>query len=403
MYQAMLDEDLIVQIQCREGKARGTMDRAATKIDVTDNIAGLEADWLDFQGRGIATFYQTYQWCSAWQDCVGRARNIEPRIVTGRNEDGKLIFLLPMAIRRHRGLALLEWLAMAQSSYGYGIYDPNFLAGAAQWFADSGWSIIQKLGEIDAINLRELPAKLYGYIHPLQSWFSIRGRNFSYAMKLGAPFEDVYASKRSAESRRGNRKRDAKLAGVGNIGFGLPENRDHAHLLIDAMFAQQRDRLAESGIHGVFGRLEREFIHRLLDLPENMQPALLPYHLTVGGKMEAMMLGGNYGGIYWALISSLGAGETRRYSPGDAALRRTIEACCARGFSAFDFSSGDTAYKLSWADDIIPLHDVVRGVSLKGYAWAAATLPGIAAKRTIKQTPVLWRMATALRKSNAQA
>ena len=372
------------------------------KIDIVKDLASLEAEWLAFQDRAHGTFYQTYHWCSAWQTHVGAGRGIQPAIVTGRDERGALVFLLPFAVNAHGGVRVLEWLAMAQSSYGYGLYAKEFLPQASAWFADSGWAMLRDLINIDAISLHDLPIKIYGYDHPLLSWFSLRGRNSAYAMELGPDFEQVYAAKRSAETRRGNRKRDAKLAQVGDIHFGLPKTKQDATALIETMFAQQRDRLAESGIHGVFGRQERQFIQALAETaPQNGLPILLPYHLTIDGKMEAMMLGGNYKGCYWALISSLGAGEARKYSPGDAALRRTIQACCERGLNRFDFSSGDTAYKLQWADEITPLYDVVRGKTLRGYAWALSKIVSLATKRIIKQTPVLWKLASAWRRLRA--
>ena len=370
-------------------------------INITGDIKGLETEWLAFQARACGSFYQTWQWCSVWQEQVGARRGTEPVIVTGRAGDGALAFLLPLAFNRRNGVLALEWLAMAQSSYGYGLYSADFLPVAANWFATEGWSVIAKLKRFDVIHLRDLPQRMHGQDHPLRAWFTLRGRNHSYVMDLKSDYEALYQAKRSSETRRGNRKRDTKLAAVGQLGFGLPASRAEAGQLLETMFAQQRDRLAESGIHGVFGRLERAFVHALLDLPAPMQPVLLPYHLTVDGKMEAMMLGGNYGGTYWALISSLGAGEARRYSPGDAALRRTIEACCAAGMTRLDFSSGDTTYKQQWADDIIPLYDIVRARTARGAVWSAAMIAALAAKRTIKQTPFLWNLATKLRKTRA--
>ena len=46
--------------------------------------------------------------------------------------------------------------------------------------------------------------------------------------------------KRSGETRRGNRKRDAKLMKAAKIEFGLAESRAQMHQLIEAMFDQQQ-------------------------------------------------------------------------------------------------------------------------------------------------------------------
>ncbi|CAN5515629.1 GNAT family N-acetyltransferase [soil metagenome] len=359
----------------------------------------IEGAWLEFQGRAHGTFYQTYQWCKAWQETAGAANGVRPRIVTGRDLDGRLLFLLPFGLHRSYGCVTLDWLGGDQNSYGLGLYDKGFMRHANTWFANQGWLIFDLIGRFDAINLNNMPGTWNGFAHPLSRWFSIAGANQSFVTRLEPDFDKLYASKRSAESRRGNRKRDAKLMKNADVRFGLPANRAEAHSRLDEMFGQQQGRLAEQGIHGIFGATERAFIHHLVDLPDRMQPVLLPYHLTIDGEMEAMMLGGCYGGGYWALISSIGTSATAlRHSPGDAALRRTIAACCGRGLEFFDFSSGRSAYKLHWADEAVSLHHTVRARTPRGYAWALVRMTSLALKRAIKASPLLWQVTTALRR-----
>ena len=40
-------------------------------INITGDIKGLETEWLAFQARACGSFYQTWQWCSVWQEQVG--------------------------------------------------------------------------------------------------------------------------------------------------------------------------------------------------------------------------------------------------------------------------------------------------------------------------------------------
>ncbi|MGE0242170.1 MAG: GNAT family N-acetyltransferase [Parvibaculaceae bacterium] len=323
----------------------------------------------------------------------------EPLIVLGRDPAGDLLFLLPFSVRRRQGCRVLEWMGGQQMTYGYGLYDRRFLRHAGSWFATEGLSVLSRLPDVDAVNLAEMPLIWEDHEHPLKSWFSFAGPNFSYLLWLADDYEQVYAGKRSGETRRGNRKRDAKLMKAAKIEFGLAEDRIHMHQLVEEMFDQQRSRLAESGIHGVFSEQERQFVHRLIDMPDRMQPILLPYYLMADGELEAVALGGYHGGGYWALVSSLGSPRLRRYSPGDALLRRAIEACCTRGFDFFDFSSGSFDYKLAWADESIRLYHTVRGLTWRGHAWALARGLALAAKRLIKRTPLLWTtLSTARRK-----
>jgi CelD/BcsL family acetyltransferase involved in cellulose biosynthesis len=362
-------------------------------LSASSDIRAIEKEWLAFQARATGTIYQTYQWCRAWQDTVAGERRVEPFIVTGRNREGRLLFLLPFGIRTVRGWRIVEWYSGRQCNYGYGLHDRAFLPHAREWFASQGWRILSLAGPVDAIDLADMPEQWGGHPHPLGSWFSFGGPNISYLMRLPSDYQALYCAKRSGETRRGNRKRDAKLGKEGPLSFGLPSTRREAHERVDEMFEHQAARLAESGIHDVFPQPARSFIHRLIDLPDRLQPFLLPFHLTVGGRMESMMLGGHYGGGYWALISSLSPSGHRRHSPGEAALRKTIEACCTRGLSFFDFSSGRTAYKLHWADETVILHHAMRAITARGYAWALCRAAAVSAKRVVKRSPTLWACA----------
>lgn len=369
------------------------------EINATGDVRALEAEWLRFQDQAAGTFFQTYQWCSAWLATAGAAQNATPLIVTGRDPSGALLFILPFCVRKRQGCRVLEWMGGQQMTYGYGLYDRTFLRDAPTWFATQGWATLSELKEVDAIDLAEMPAQWEGSAHPLTSWFTLAGPNCSYLLRLDGDFETVYGRKRSGETRRGNRKRDAKLHKAAKIEVGLPRDRDHAHRLIEQMFAQQRSRLAESGIHGVFNEHERQFVHHLIDLPDHMQPVLLPCYMTADGELEAVALGGLHGGGFWALISSLGSPRLRRYSPGDALLRRTIETCCGMGLTFFDFSSGSFNYKLAWADEEVRLHHAVRGLTLRGYGWALMRVTRLTAKRAIKRTPVLWNAVLTVRRT----
>src|SRR5207249_11331833 len=92
------------------------------RLAVHSEVGELEKEWLDFQVHASGTLYQTYQWCRGWQDTVGPTRGVEPRIITGRETGGRLLFILPFGLRRAHGLRILEWHAGRQCSYGYGLY-----------------------------------------------------------------------------------------------------------------------------------------------------------------------------------------------------------------------------------------------------------------------------------------
>jgi CelD/BcsL family acetyltransferase involved in cellulose biosynthesis len=368
-------------------------------LHVYRQLSEIADEWRDFEAEAAGTFYQTHAWCSAWFETSDDTS--EPCVVAGRDRGGELRFLLPLCLRRHHGLVILEWIAMPQTTYGYGLYDREFLPRARSWFSGRGWEIARQIGRVDALNLGEMPETFHGFPHPLSDWFSCEGANRGYQILLEADYNRLYERKRSSATRRSNRKRDNKLASLGELEFGLPATHSQNHDRIDEMFRQQQRRLSERGIHGVFDARDRRFIHRLADAQHGEGAALLAYNLSIDRRMVAMKLGGRYGNIYWGLISSLESGFAPNLSPGDAALRHLIATCCKERIAVLDLAAGDADYKSHWADVVIPLHACIRGVSPLGYVWAGIAMTCLVAKRTVKRSPRLWELAQHLRRTFA--
>lgn len=367
-------------------------------VDVHPKIEPVFPLWQAFEADAAGTFYQSSLWCRAWLDTVGQDLDVAVRIAVGRDGLGNVRFILPLQIRRRQGVDVLEFLCSPHNGYGYGIYHKEFLPSAAQWF-DEHWSGVAALaGHFDAVALDSLPEGLYGSAHPLKSQFNVKGANLSFSMALGQDFEAIHKRKRDSENRRAARKKEEALAQTGLVRFDVPTGTADFHQTLDEMFRQQEQRLAERGVHGVFGPRERQFLHRIADLQDDKRPVLAPYRFACGDEVLAIMLGGLFGGGYWALISSLAAGASRKYSPGDLALRRTIAACCQAGLGFIDFSAGDSAYKRAWADKTIHLHSVLQARTLRGLAWATAMAVRLRTKRFIKSSPVLMPLLAEIRR-----
>ena len=185
------------------------------------------------------------------------------------------------------------------------------------------------------------------------------------------------------------RKRDAKLQSSGHLCFDLPTRLADRELTIKTMLIQQKARLAEGGVHGVFDDLEQDFIADLIHSKTAEGPLLRPHRLMLDGKILAVMLGAYRHGTYWALISSLAEGDVRKRSPGDYALRAMIQSLCEDGTVQLDFSAGDTAYKSHWSDRRVPMYFIVRATTLFGLPIAGFLLIREKLKRLAKTTPFL--------------
>lgn len=365
-------------------------------LSVHRTIAEVADEWRRFQRQAAGTLYQNVLWCEAWTETIGAAHGVSPVIVIGR-EAGQIRFLLPLQIARRQGVRVLEWLGAPHHNYGFPLLDRS-APQIGPWFADGLARILAAVGGFDAVALTENPHLMAGIANPLAPHFTAAGANLSFAMALSSDFKRLFEAHSDSERRRSLRKKEELLGQSGSLYFGLPESPADLHGLIDTMFRDQEQRLAELGVHDASGPNERRFIHRLASGQDPADPILAPYHLKHGDKVLAVMLGGIYGGTYWALISSLAQGPERRFSPGDIALCRTIAACCARGLTRFDFSAGDAAYKRQWAEERIETSVILQAANLRGLAWAAGFALRLAVKRAIKRSPRLLPWALWLRR-----
>lgn len=369
------------------------------RIAVFKDLASCEDAWQVLENTGVTTFYQTFAWCSAWNEVLAGSFKAEPLVVLAQDATGETVFILPLQRRTKMGFGLIEWMTAPHGSYGFAIFQRDFLQNiASQWFTDHFDGLAELFPAHDAIYLRDMPEGIQGLPNPLQNLFNVKAANQSHVLKLQPDFDSLLATKRSAETRRSMRKRDNKLIAMGQLKFNLPLTSDESNLALDDMFRDQESRLAESGVHGVFGAFERKFIHLLMNKKRNDCAVLRPYRLSLDGNTLSVMLGGVYAGTYWALISSLAKGDIRKLSPGDHALRAMIEALCRDNFANLDFSPGDSEYKTHWADYQVPLHHTIRGNTLKGMALAVALLGKHVGKREVKRNRLIRKMAFTLRR-----
>ncbi len=367
-------------------------------ITVYNEIVDISQIWLKFQRHAVSTLQQSFQWCNAWQQTVGKTSGCSPRILLGRDAAGKVVFILPLQVRQSFGLTILEWHSYPGVNYGYGLFDRDFLPQASQWFAAELDNILNAIGPFDVLSLQDLPVKLHGQEHPLLAHANLKAANRAYAMNLQPDFDALYAAKRSVATRKSHRKRDARLRAMGELSFGLPRNTQEAHKILDEVFSHQAQRLAQSGVHGIFGKTEREFFHLLIDETNGRDPFLLPYVLKCNGETLAVMLGGNASGIFWPFISSMSPGAAQKHSPGDYVLRHAIEACCKLGLTKLNFASGDSNYKLQWSDEIIDLSTILKARNVRGLFWVSASTLALTTKRFIKQNRLMLSVAFFMRR-----
>jgi CelD/BcsL family acetyltransferase involved in cellulose biosynthesis len=359
-------------------------------VRVHDHLESVEGAWRHLEENGLSTVYQSFDWCAAWVLRVGAVRGASVCIVTGESALGHTLFILPLQVRSHFGLTMIEALTAPQGAYAGILVSREFARSiAASWFDAHFAHVLACLPRHDVFRLADVPSTVMDVPNPLLSLRHFCSANQSHIMVLQPDFDALLQAKRSPKTRRAMRHRDNLLQSAGHLEFDLPDEAcEREHTLL-TMFAHQQRRLGEFGVHDVYDDLEMQFVIDLAHVKTSEGFLLRPYRLRLDGKTLAVMLGAYRHNTFWALISSLAPGEHRKLSPGDYALRRKLAALCEDGTVRLDFSAGDTAYKFHWSDAQVPLNLIIRASTFTGLLGALFMLSREKLKRFAKRTPLL--------------
>src|ERR1700690_2799440 len=99
----------------------------ASDIELTihSDFREVEVLWRAFEATADCTAFQTFAWHDAWQRHVGTVNKILPAIVVGR-EEGRVLFIAPLAIERGFATRCLVWHPWQLCDYNAPLLAPGF-------------------------------------------------------------------------------------------------------------------------------------------------------------------------------------------------------------------------------------------------------------------------------------
>ena len=373
------------------------------QLSVTGNLGAIEQEWRAFEQHADCTAFQSFDWLSTWQQCVGDRTGVAPAIVTGRNASGELLFILPLATRRARLARELTFLGRDLGDYNAPLLAPDFPRSSAAANFPAAWQSIRDLlgrhaqHHHDVILLDKMPERIGGQPNPFLQLDVVANPSGAYLTALAEDWEMFYSAKRSSATRRRDRTKRKRLAESGEVRMVTPEAPDDVARTVDVLVAQKRRALARMGVGDIFARPGyRDFFSQLAA----RAPALVHVsRLEVGPTSAATNLGLTFRRRYYHVLASYDEGPLSRFGPGAAHLHELMRYAIARHCTHFDFTIGDEPYKRDWCDTETRLFDHVGAATARGRLVAAGAIVGRRAKRAIKQSPLLWSVLTRLRSS----
>jgi CelD/BcsL family acetyltransferase involved in cellulose biosynthesis len=366
-------------------------------LAVYDSLDAIEQAWRRFEPSADCTVFQTFDHLAAWQKHIGARQNVVPAIVSAEQNNGEILFLLPLAVDAGGMVRRLRWLGHDLCDYLAPVLGVDFPRSIPPERFVLLWreicTILQSDPRFayDMIELRKMPKTVGTQANPFLHLDVALHSSGAHSVKLHGDWETFYVCKRSASTRRRDRTKRKHLAKHGEIRMITPTDDGEIIRTVETLIHDKSESLARMGAADLFMRPGvREFY---LDLATNPRTRKLVHvsRLQVGTISAATNLGLQYRNRYYYVLASYDHGEISRFSPGAVHLRMLMQRALELGFQELDFTIGDESYKYEWCDTETMLYDHMAAVTARGWPIVALYRAFSRLKRAIKQTPILWR------------
>jgi len=375
----------------------------AIELSITSDIALVEGEWRAFERQADCTVFQTFAWQSAWLKNVGPHKPVTPAIVIGRTAERGILFVIPLALERRGAIRRLSWLASDLCDYNAPLLARDFAARVgARGFAPLWREILDRLGadprlRPDVVILEKMPETVGSQPNPFMALDCSPNPSSAYLAHRSGSWDEFYTARRSSATRRRDRTKLKRLADFGEVRFVTPDAPAAVEDTLSALFSQKSKSFARMGVPDIFARPGWVSFFRHMATDPLGRQLVHVSRLEVGDTLAATNFGLVFGGCYYHILAGYDDGDVAKYGPGAAHLRDLMRYAVDHGCDAFDFTIGDEAYKQEWSDTLISLRDFRSALTWRGTGVVLVSTALSHAKRTIKNTPVLWRMATRIR------
>ncbi|MGL5114063.1 MAG: GNAT family N-acetyltransferase, partial [Beijerinckiaceae bacterium] len=340
--------------------------------------------WLKLETQGECTPYQTFTWSDAWMRTIGEAEGWRAWSIVITNPAGDPLALLPLAIRRSKGVTIASFIGGKHANYTMPLYARGARAGLT---ADALAALLAGAAKRDGVDLIGLERQLTfwaGAPNPLARVQARPAASHAYKTALLADGEAFMRAAMSSESRKKLRHKEKKLADFGTVTFREAASESERSTVLDAFLAQKAMRFAALGIVNPFVEPPTIAFLRQAAIAGSMPPIRL-FALFAGERVLSVFGGVIHAGRFTGMFTSFDPDlAVSRYSPGDLLLYRLIQEMCARGLDCFDLGTGEASYKGDYCREIEELADGLIPATIKGRAAALACSAAAHLKRRLK-------------------
>jgi CelD/BcsL family acetyltransferase involved in cellulose biosynthesis len=367
------------------------------QLSISSDFQVIEHEWRGFEKRADCTPFQTFDWLSAWQRCIGTPTEVRPAIVIGRQSNGELLFVLPLAIERARFSRRCVFLGHTLCDYNAPLLAPEFPCLVAQRDFVTWWHTIEtfirntRRYHYDVRLFDKMPERIGRQANPMLALATMPNPNRAYRATLGKDWDSFYASKRSSATRSRDRNKLRRLAEHGELRLTTLDDAQERQSALRIIISQKSRSFAHKGVANVFEKKGHYDFY--LSLAATTDWLIHISRLDVGSTCVAANLGLRFRDCYYYIVSSYDDGPLVRLGPGVIHLHELIRYAISQGLKCLDLTIGDHPYKRDWADEEVTLYDHHSAVGWLGLPAVAELMLKPRAMRLLKKAQLLWQFA----------
>ncbi len=379
-------------------RTTGELMKDGLRVSVFESIDDAETIWKWFEQNGDCYAFQNFHWLKHWYNLIGRNLGIRVQIVLVESVDGKPLMLLPLGIQKRIFASCLVWLGGQISDYQGALLSSDCSERLTERLLLVAWKAIQEtLPHFDAVVLEKQPELIGTQKNPLLYLSCESHASSAHNTQLSMPLDAFVKTRRSNKWFSGLRRKQRRLAEHGKIEFTVLKQDKDVQPAVDTMIQQKSQSYKKLGVADIFeAHGHRDFVKTISDKQiENGFVYLCK--LTLDERILATHWGLVYKQRFYHLFPTYEHGSFAKYSPGNILLLNMFDWCIQNDILTYDFTVGDEAYKDHWCDQQLNMYDYFQASTFRGLLYIGPLRIQKKLKRTIKQSPSLWKAFTAFR------
>jgi CelD/BcsL family acetyltransferase involved in cellulose biosynthesis len=369
-------------------------------VDIFDDINQAETVWRSLETQNhLSTPYQRFDFLRPWQQMVGTREGLGPLVVVAYDRDRVPLLLLPLVLRQSWGVRCAHFMGGKHSTFNMAIWNPDFVSVASRADLNIVFAAIQEREGVDVLAFDRQPLTWQDLPNPLALLSRQMSANDCPVMTM-AP--DAPETARISHSlRRRLTAKERKLKELPGYRYQLAACDADVKRLLDAFFRIKPLRMSEQKLPNVFAEPGVEdFIRGVCMAPLENGGRVIEIHALEGdGDVIALFAGVADGYRFSMMFNTYTVSAVSRYSPGLILIRHIIDHYAQRGYRTLDLGIGSDGYKKQFCKANEPIFDSFVALSPRGSAAATAMSVANRAKRLVKRSPALLRLAHNVRRA----